>query len=598
MTMAVERREAGPRVYLGSSTFLFTDIEGSTPLWERHEGLMRLATARHDTLLEARIRAHGGRQVAARGEGDSLFAVFPNADAAVSAAVAIEEALVGEPWPAETPIKVRIGLHTGKAEQRTHNYYGPDVNRCARIRGLGHGGQILLSSVTTDLVRSLLPPGATVRSLGVHSLKGIAQPEEVYQLQYPGLPADFPPLYSPEAARHNLPLALSSFIGREREQGEVMAMMAEARLVTLMGSGGSGKTRLALAVAGDLVDHFPEGVWLAELAALGDPALIPGVVAQAVDTRESHARTPLEALIHHLRRRQVLLVLDNCEHLIGACASLAAALLRACPGLQILATSREPLGVTGERRYRVPSLPLPNLAHLPSTSLLTSFPSVRLFVARAKDRRPDFELTVENAQAVAEVCARLDGMPLGIELAAARVGAMEVEAIRARLNDRFRLLTGGPREAMPRQRTLRAALDWSFDLLSGPERAVLTALAVFPGVFTLEAAEAVCAGPGLVDWEVLDLLTGLVDKSLVVLEETDGERQYGLLETVRHYALERLEENGQEARAARERHLDWCLNQADQASAGEGFAGQPTRGDPNCPLPPTAAGVPWRLKPS
>ncbi len=372
-----------------------------------------------------------------------------------------------------------------------------------------------------------------------------------------------PPMPS-HAARTNLPLALTSFVGRADEIAALRDLLGRTRLLTLTGSGGVGKTRLALAVAGDIIDHYPDGVWLVELAALAEPELAPGAVAQVLGMREEVGRPLIATLGDYLKEKHLLLVLDNCEHLVDACAELAGALLRSCPHLHILATSREALEVAGEHRYRVPSLRVPDLAHLPPPEQLAQAAAVALFVARAQERRPDFVLTEQNARAVAQICARLDGIPLAIELAAARVNSLGVEGIAARLDDRFRLLTGGVRDALPRQRTLRATLDWSYDLLSQAEQALLDRLSVFAGGCTLAAATAVCAGEGVEDWEVLDLLDRLVNKSLVQTEEAGGEVRYTLLETVRQYGQEQLAASGSDA--ARDRHLAWYLALAEEAA--------------------------------
>jgi predicted ATPase/class 3 adenylate cyclase len=549
----------------GTLTFLFTDVEGSTPLWERHEALMRQVATHHDALLASIIAEHRGRRVKERGEGDSTFATFADPADAVTAALAMQQAVLTEPWPAETPIRVRMSLHTGIAHLREGDYYGTVVNRCARIRGLAHGGQVLLSGVTAALARGMLPPGASLRSLGRHVLKGLADPEEVFQLCHPSLPADFPPLLSPQAPRHNLPATLTGLIGREQELGEILALLGTERLVTLTGTGGVGKTRLALAAAAEVVDHYRDGVWLVELAGLADASLVAGAVAQALGLREEPGRPLLATLSDHLQDQRLLLVLDNCEHLVMACADLASALVRRCPTLSILATSREGLEVAGEHRYRVPSLPVPDLASLPPPEWLASTAAVALFVARARERRPDFALGAQNARAVARVCVRLDGIPLAIELAAARVGSLAVEGIAARLDDCFRLLTGGSRDALPRQRTLRATLDWSYDLLDKGEQQLLDRLSVLgAGGCTLDGVETVCGGDGIAVLEVLDLLGGLVNKSLVQAEEAGGEVRYGLLETVRQYGLEHLAASGGAA-SVRDRHLGWFLALAEQA---------------------------------
>jgi predicted ATPase/class 3 adenylate cyclase len=542
-----------------SLTFLFTDVEGSTPLWERHEATMRQVAARHDALLDAIIIQHRGRRVKERGEGDSIFATFPDPADAVAAALAINRAVHAEPWPAETPIRVRMSLHTGVAHFREGDYYGTVVNRCARIRGLGHGGQILLSHATAVLVQGKLPVGANLRSLGRCTLKGLSDPEEVFQLCHPDLPDEFPPLLSREAPTHNLPPTLTNLIGRESEQGEILALLGTKRLVTLTGAGGVGKTRLALAVAAELVDHYQDGVWLVELAALADASLVPGTVAQALGVRQEPARPLPATLQDHLKDKQILLVLDNCEHLVGACATLVGTLLRAAPGLRILATSREGLQVGGEHIYRVPSLSVPDPRRLPPLEQLGAYEAIRLFVARAQARR-DFVLDEQNGFLVATICARLDGIPLAIELAAARAGSMPIEVIAARLDHCIKVLTGGPRDVPARQQTLRAALDWSWDLLDEPERIVLRRLAVFAGGWTLAAAEAVCAGETVETWEVLDLLAMLESKSLVILEEA----RYRLLEPVRQYAADRLLE-ADEAASVRERHLASCLSLAEEA---------------------------------
>jgi predicted ATPase/class 3 adenylate cyclase/uncharacterized protein HemY len=554
----------------GTVTFLFTDIEGSTKLWEQHPEAMRAALPRHDALLTAIIEKHAGLVVKRQGEGDSLFAVFARPTAAVAAACSLQQALLAEPWPAQTPLRVRVALHTGEAELRERDYYGAAVNRCARLRAVAHGGQVVLSQATAELAQAALPEGGRsgatwgLRDLGTHRLKDLQQPEHLFQLRHPSLPAEFPPLRSLEAFAHNLPAQLTSFIGREQAMAQVKQFLSTTRLLTLTGSGGCGKTRLALQVAADLLEAYPDGVWLVELAPLADPTLVPQTVASALGVREQPGRPLTETLGDYLKPKALLLILDNCEHLLTACAQLADTLLRNCPRLRVLASSREGLGIGGEQTYRVPSLALPDARHLPPPERLHEFEAVQLFADRARLSQASFAVTPTNAAAVAQVCERLDGIPLAIELAAARVKALPVEKLNERLDDMFRLLTGGSRTALPRQQTLRALIDWSYDLLSSSERALLRRLSVFAGGWTLEAAEAVCAGDGVEEWEVLDLLTSLVEKSLVLYEERGGEGRYRLLETVRQYARDRLLEAG-EAAAVRGRHRDWCLALAEEA---------------------------------
>jgi predicted ATPase/class 3 adenylate cyclase len=601
-----------PELPSGTITFFFSDIEGSTQLWERSPNAMGDAVARHESLLIEGVRAHGGVVVKSRGEGDSVFAVFERASDAVVAARLAQQVLLDEPWPAEAPLRVRLALHTDEAELREGDYYGLAVNRCARVRAVGHGGQVLLTEATRAQVVDSLPEGCDLRDMGVRRLKDLQRPERLYQLLHPALPHDFPPLRSLEAFVHNLPIQLTRFIGREAEMAAVRALLAETRLLTLTGIGGCGKTRLALQIAADLLEQCPDGVWLIELAALVSGDLIPQSVAMALGVREEPGRPMLATLIDALRPKRLLLILDNCEHMIDACAAFVDTLLRACPHVIVLATGREALGIIGETVSRVPSLSLPperptahdprsppyphgsrSAAHgrstrhqAPGPEQFLRYEAIRLFVDRARQSLPGFALTAQNAGAVEQVCRQLDGIPLAIELAAARVKLLTVEQIAARLDDRFRLLTAGNRAALPRHQTLRAAIDWSHELLLEPERVLLRRLSVFVGGFPLDAAEAVCAGvdarrqtpdasetgalsslaPGvwrLAPHEVLELLGLLVDKSLVLVEEAP-EPRYRLLETIRQYALEHLRRSGEEA-ATRQRHRDWFLSLAEQA---------------------------------
>ena len=555
---------ANPQAELpsGTVTLLFTDVEGSTQLLQRLGDRYAAVLEEHRRLLRQAFETCHGCEVDT--QGDAFFVAFGRAADAVVAATAAQRELAAHPWPEGGAVRVRMGLHTGEPTLTPGGYVGLDVHRAARLCAAGHGGQVLLSQTTRDLVEQELPDGATLLDLGEHRLKDLPRPERVYQLVVADLPSAFPPLRTLDASPNNLPTQLTSFVGREREAAEAERLLGTTRLLTLTGAGGAGKTRLALKVAADLLEAYPDGVWLVELAALADPALVPQTVASALGLFEQPSRPLIQTLADFLKPRTLLLVLDNCEHLVEACAALADGLLRACPQLRIMATSREALGIAGETAWRLPSLSLPDPRHLPPTESLTQYEAVRLFIERALAAQPTFAVTNQNAPAVAQLCHRLDGIPLAIELAAARVKALTVEQIAARLDDRFRLLTGGSRTALPRQQTLRAAIDWSYALLSEPERVLLRRLSVFAGGWTLEAAEAVCSGDGLEDFEVLDLLCQLVDKSLVLADEQDGEARYGLLETVRQYAQDRLLEAG-EAEIVRERHRDWFLELVEQA---------------------------------
>jgi predicted ATPase/class 3 adenylate cyclase/Tfp pilus assembly protein PilF len=549
----------------GTVTFLFTDIEGSTRLLQHLGDDYSAVLAEHHRLLRAAFQQWGGHEIDTA--GDSFFVVFPRADDAVRATLAAQQALLTHPWPPGAPVRVRMGLHTGEPTVTSTGYVGMDLHRGARIAAAGHGGQILLSQTTHDLVQDELPEGASLLDLGSHRLKDLQRPEQLYQLLHPDLLARFPPLKSLDSLPNNLPSQLTTFIGREREMGDVEALLKTTRLLTLTGPGGCGKTRLSLQVAAHVLDDYPDGVWLVELASLADPALVVQEITSALGVREEPGRPLFTTLTDYLKSRSLLLVLDNCEHLATACAQTAAALLRACPNLRILASSRERLDVPGETLWRVPSLSLPDPRRLPRqrgqlVASLSRYEAVRLFVDRSTSILPSFAVTEQNALAVAQVCRRLDGIPLAIELAAARVKVLSVEQITARLDDRFKLLTGGSRTLLPRQQTLRALIDWSYDLLSEAERLLMRRLTVFAGGWTLEAAEAVCAGEGMEEYEVLDLLSQLVDKSLVLVDDHEREPRYQLLETIREYGREHLCGSGEET-VLRERHRDWYLQLAE-----------------------------------
>jgi predicted ATPase/class 3 adenylate cyclase len=553
----------------GTLTYLLTDVEGSTELWEREPDAMRNALARHDALIEAGVEGHEGTLVRPRGEGDSRFAVFPRATDAVTAACMIQAALQVEQWSTSRPLRVRMALHTGESDLRDGDYYGSAVNRCARIRTLAHGGQVLLSAATALLAKQGLTGEAGLRDLGLHHLKDLQQPEQVFQLTHPALPADFPALRSLGSLPNNLPIQLTSFIGRVKEMAEIKRRLAEARLLTLTGAGGAGKTRLALQVAADVLEGDPDGTWLVELASVADGALVPQAVASALKVTESQGTSITATLLNWLAGRRLLLLIDNCEHLIQPCAELVETLLRTCSKLRVLATSREALAVAGETVWLVPSLALTDTTGLERPGTDQKAPgvqgeAVRLFIDRAVAAQPSFTLTDRNAAAIEQICRRLDGIPLAIELAAARVKVLSAEQISARLDDRFRFLTGGSRTAVPRQQTLQALIDWSHSLLTDPERLLLRRLSAFLGGWTLAAAEGVCAGDGLEPGQVLDLLSQLLNKSLVAVEDLEGESRYRFLETIRQYARVKLFDSGETARAAG-RHLDYFLEFAEKA---------------------------------
>ena len=547
----------------GTVTFLLSDVVGSTAMWDAEPVSARAAIARYDEIVGSAVRNHGGSLIKARGEGDSHFAVFDQAQAAAAAALQIALDLASEAWVPARPLRVRMALHTGTADLRGGDYYGPEVNRCARLRAIGHPDQVLLSNATAALVRSALPAGCGLVELGWHHLRDVAAPEQVFQLTHHDLTAEFPPLATAER-HHNVPAALTSFIGRADETTEVERLVTERPLVTLLGTGGVGKSRLAFQVAAELLPRFSDGAFVVELGPLSDPALVPQQVLSSLGVAEEPGRSHAETVVANLTRRNMLLVLDGCEHLLEACASLAETLLRTCPKVRILATSREPFRILGETTWRVPSLSVPEEVDGRDGAGLERFDSVRLFVNRAIQSKSDFTISDANAAAIGEVCRRLGGIPLALELAATRVKLLSCDQIATRLNNQFRLLTGGARNALPRHQTLRAAVDWSYDLLSEPEQALFRRLSVFAGGFSLEAAEEVCCGGSCGDEDILDLLAGLVDKSLVVVEERNGRVRYRFLETLRQYAAERLRE-AEETEAWSARHLHWYLGEAQRA---------------------------------
>ncbi len=544
----------------GTVTFLFTDIEGSTKLAQEHPDAMPSLLARHNEILKQSIE--GNNVSVFQIVGDSFSASFHNARDALKAALDAQRQLQNEAW-APAPIRVRMGIHTGQADiQTSGDYQGYlTLSHVQRLMSAAHGGQVLLSFAAQQLVGDEMPDGITLRDMGVRSLKDVPRAEHIYQLVIPDLPNEFPPIKTLDLFHHNLPAQMTSFIGREKERAEIKQALHEHRLVTLTGSGGAGKSRLSLQVGMECLEQFSDGVWLVELAPVTDPALVPGTLLSTFNLREDRHRSVLDVLVDYLRTKTVLLVLDNCEHLIEACAQISETLLQACPKLRVLASSREALGITGEVAYRVPSLSTPHPENLPPLDQLQKADSIRLFVDRAASAKPGFTLTDVNAFSLAQICYRLDGIPLAIELAASRVKVLSPDQIAARLDDRFRLLTGGSRTALPRQQTLRAMIDWSYSLLSEEEKKLFRRLAVFVGGWTLEAAEEVCSDEGD-QADILDLLTRLVDKSLVVTEETNGAIRYHRLETIRQYSREKFIESD-EVETVRDRHLDYFVQFAE-----------------------------------
>jgi predicted ATPase/class 3 adenylate cyclase len=549
----------------GTVTFLFTDIEGSTRLSQEYPSEMPVLLARHNEILRQEIETCQGFvfQVV----GDSFCAAFYRPDDAIHAALNAQQRLQNEEW-SPAPIKVRMGIHTGTAQYdsnaRENQYKGyTTLALVQRIMSAGHGGQVLISNAVHQSIQDKLLEDVQIKDMGECRLKDVLHPEHLYQICAPRLLSEFPPLKTLEVFNHNLPAQLTSFIGREKEMDDIKKLIAGQRMVTLTGSGGAGKTRLGLQVAAACLNQFANGVWLVELATITDPALVPQTLFSVFKLREDNQRTVFEILIEHLRGKNMLILLDNCEHLIDACAQLGERLLQGCPHLKILASSREALGIAGEISYRVPSLQAPNPAELPPLDILGKTESIRLFMDRATAMKPDLTLTEDNASFIAQICHRLDGIPLAIELAASRVKALTPEQIASRLDDRFSLLTGGSRTALPRQQTLRALIDWSYSLLSEDEKTLFRRLAVFVGGWTLEAAESVC-GEEDSKLDILELLTKLVDKSLVLTTDSEIGLRYRRLETIRQYSREKFFETD-EVETLRDRHLNYFLQFAERA---------------------------------
>ena len=544
----------------GTVTFLFTDIEGSTRLWERDPAAMQAALDRHDSILHKAIERHGGRVF--KTVGDAFCAVFATASSALEAALGAQRALLAQDWGGIGPLLVRMALHAGTANERGGDFFGPSLNRVARLVSAAHGGQVLLSVSVYGLLGDRLPERVEMRDLGERRLKDLFRPERVFQLVAPGLPSRFPPLKTLDERLNNLPVQPTPLVGREKEVAEVGGLLREGgvRLLTLTGPGGTGKTRLGLQVAAEILDEFEGGAFFVPLANIADPALVAPTIAGALDVREARERPPDEALKDHLGDRELLLALDNFEQVTSA-APLVGELLAACPSLKVLVTSRGVLRVYGEREYPVPALRLPDPRRLPPIDELGAYEAVGLFLERARSVKGDFEITQQNAPAVAGICVRLDGLPLAIELAAARVKLLPPEKILKRLeSNRLKLLAGGARDLSERQQTLRGAIDWSHALLEEGDRTLFARLAVFSGGCTLEAMEEICDAE-----DALEGAESLLDKGLIRQEQSSrGEPRFVMLETIHEYAREKLRERA-DAETTHRRHAKYFLAIAEES---------------------------------
>jgi predicted ATPase/class 3 adenylate cyclase len=548
----------------GTVTFLFTDIEGSTRMWEHDAEAMQAALSRHDRILRDAIEGHRGYVF--KTVGDAFCAAFPTASDALETTLEAQRTLLSYPWEETGPLRLRMALHTGAAEERDGDYFGPPLNRVARLLSAAHGGQTLISLATQELVRDRLPEGTDLYDLGQRRLKDLFRPERIFQLIAPGLPSEFPPLRTLEARPNNLPAQPTPLVGREREAGEVAERLRgeEVRLLTLTGPGGTGKTRLALQAAADLLEEFSDGAYFVTLATITDPELVPSAIAGPLGVKESPEQPLIETLKNHLQEKRLLLVLDNFEQVLEGTFAVGE-LVAACPKVKVLATSRIPLRLYGEQEYPVPPLALPDPRVLPPLKALTQYEAVRLFVERARAVKPDFEVTNENAPAVAEICVRLDGLPLAIELAAARVRMLPPKALLKRLGSRLKLLTGGARDLPERQRTLKATIEWSHALLDEGEQLLFGRLSVFSGGRTLEAIEAVCDAEGDLPVDAFDGVSSLLDKSLLKQDEGPaGEPRFVMLETLHEFAREKLKESG-EAESIRRAHAEYFLALAEEA---------------------------------
>lgn len=534
---------ANPReLPTGFVTFLFSDIEGSTVRWEMYPEAMHGALARHDVLLQDCICAWNG--VVFKTVGDAFCAAFHDPADAIGAAIAAQHAVIAEDWSAVGGLRVRMAVHSGTPNLRDGDYFGTPVNHVARLLGAAHAGQILVSAGTALALPQTLPNGVELRDLGRHRLRDFPEMESIHQVVAPDLPDIFPPLRTIAERPSNLPQQLPALLGREEDAQEIADLLARHRAVSILGAGGVGKTSLALAVATDLLPTYEDGAWLIELAPLSDAASVIPAIASELHVTGTANGSALDAILAYLKHKHLLLVIDNCEHVITAASQVVDAIMRACANVRVLVTSREPLGIGPERRYRLPSLSVPPEGAISAQEALR-YAAPALFQERARAHVPSFEITDRNARVVADICRRLDGIALAIELAAPRLRMLSLQQLSDKLSERFRILTGGLRTALPRQQTMRALIEWSYDLLSEAERTLLRRASVFAGGWTLGAAMDVCAGESLEAWEILDHLTTLVDKSLVVTETQDDEARYRMLESTRQYALERLTESGE-----------------------------------------------------
>jgi predicted ATPase/class 3 adenylate cyclase len=542
----------------GAVTFAFTDIEGSTTRWERDRAAMQEAVRRHDAILRAAINEHGGHVF--KTIGDAFCAAFAHPEDAIAAMLSAQHVLADEDFSAVDGLRVRMALHTGTTDERDGDYFGPVLNRVARLLAVAHGGQVLISGDTAELSNGI-PLQSSLRDLGFAQLKDLATPEHVWQLDIAGLPNEFPPLRTLDALPNNLPLQRTTFVGREHDVAEVKELLEHHRLLTLVGSGGVGKTRLAIQVGADLLDRYLDGVWFVDLARVDNPELVASVVAQTLGMSQRQDQRVDESIPLWLKRKKLLLIFDNCEHVLEPIAALTAAILATAQDVRILATSRQALNISGEAAHSLPSLTVPAETTRLATDEALAYGAIALFVDRARAVDTHFTLTDATAPIVAEICRRLDGIALAIELAAARVKVLSIPNLAQRLDERFRILTGGSRDALPRQKTLTALIDWSYDLLTAQEQMLFSRVGIFAGGFSLDAATKICSGDDLDEIAILDLLSSLTDKSLVVADTSGEHERYRLLESTAAYAREKLAAAGQREAFTR-RHAEYFRDHA------------------------------------